>query len=87
MELAGGSSPAIAMMNARIDWFEGLKGPSDNLAEWETPVTPPRGEETEPVEQRPGWAERSLSETFIDYPITDWEPLDGEPRTEGVTGA
>ena len=83
-ELGDLFSTAITALNARMDRFEGSKSPSDSLAERGTLVMPRRGEETESVEQRPCWAERSLSETFTNYPITDWEPLDGEPRTEGV---
>ena len=65
-------STAIEAMSTRITQLEG----------WESlpltsshPTTPQRGDEGE--SDRPSlWVDRSMSETFEEYPIMGWEPID-----------
>ena len=70
-------STAMEAMSTRITQLEG----SESLPPTSHPNTPQRGDEDE--SDRPSlWVDRSMSETFEEYPIMGWEPIDDELRGE-----
>ena len=62
-------------------WITQLEGSESLPPTSSHPTTPQRGDEGE--SDRPSlWVDRSMSETFEEYPIMGWEPIDDDLRGE-----
>ena len=64
-------------IEAMSTWITQLEGSESLPPTSSYPTTPQRGDEGE--SDRPSlWVDRSMSETFEEYPIMDWKPIDDE---------